>query len=970
MTETLTTTEITGVVDTPAPSPLDFTEGVGTTSPGYALPFLFAWVRGDQTTFDETMLRVDEDIVEMELEHDEGQLPTLAVTIRNPRVGLLDVTRYQWAWIAYQPPNLDPYAAGVFSGPGDFTGTPNGYGSSGATLNTPPALEGTPEYVAAGYVQKGYQVYDGATNPIIPPVPPPPNLGSSPFPPGGASGPPPYTNGNTVVPIFFGELIGVPDDLFAESITLKFLARSMNYIQWKQAVSETLRTPGNYDPVFLKDTERDNPDKILEGWSKLYHVDRCSLEVSASDVLVGEDGTVVFPESPASAIYESVKLKRGQAPLTDVQVQATVHWTQRTLGYVAGPDVNVASYTGETFADGWPKPGHNLGAGWTVETSFVNDPYLLKHTPMWHVTTDTQFYGDMIDYDCAVVSINESVSAPALLGPASIHGIATTNQGGYCDPGGNPLGSVFGGSDPVNRPAKLVEKILYIPLWNLQCQWTLQYKAKREFTEVIYINVTANTQAVLTSPLSTDPAATRVDIELIKDMNGQVGQPVLIYKAWTDFENSFVGQGTLIYPNDPTTPGGLSYQVATNNGIAGTVEPSFSDVPGAITIDNQVRWASLGETPQSTIQDMAYATHYGVGTILNYTQQNFDVNQGALVPTLNSQYYLITEQCETTSTPTKITYTPPATITDQLIFGVAQRTIFVEQFAPPGYPVGNGLIGFDPSTGIYYGSEAIPLPVSQTFLGIPAGGTTDNVTARCYFPTARGRQSVIYAINRARAKIRMRSRAVEVSWECPIEMVLGMSCRMNATLYDPRLPGGVATGKVIKYGMTAKGGKIRGKVTIGCSVGYNAFGSPEADISYAAPVFEPFDDGLNFPLTHLPCDGGSFTETLDAQLAALKPGIAAELIAMAIENPPQPIAPSQSGDGGETIVSTGVGPAAMWTAAKDAAMLPSLMEGYPIGWVCEIDSVTNGPFGGAYTITTTTLELPMGINLSAKSENA
>ena len=155
MTTTLNTTEITGTVATPAPPPLDFTEGVGTASPGYALPFLFAWVSGDQTTFDETMLRVDEDIVDLELEHEEGQIPTLSVTIRNPRAGLLNANRYQWAWIAYQPPNLDPYAEGVFSGPGDFTHTPNGYGSSGATVNTPPAIEGTPEYVAAGYVQKG-----------------------------------------------------------------------------------------------------------------------------------------------------------------------------------------------------------------------------------------------------------------------------------------------------------------------------------------------------------------------------------------------------------------------------------------------------------------------------------------------------------------------------------------------------------------------------------------------------------------------------------------------------------------------------------------------------------------------------------------------------------------------------------------------------------------------------------------------
>ena len=90
---------------------------------------------------------------------------------------------------------------------------------------------------------------------------------------------------------------------------------------------------------------------------------------------------------------------------------------------------------------------------------------------------------------------------------------------------------------------------------------------------------------------------------------------------------------------------------------------------------------------------------------------------------------------------------------------------------------------------------------------------------------------------------------------------------------------------------------------------------------------------------------------------------------MAIQNPPQPITPAKSGEGGIINVTTGVGPIAEWKAAEDAAVLPSLMEGNPIGWVMEIDSVINGPFDGAYTITTTPLELPMGINLSATSEN-
>ena len=179
---------------------------------------------------------------------------------------------------------------------------------------------------------------------------------------------------------------------------------------------------------------------------------------------------------------------------------------------------------------------------------------------------------------------------------------------------------------PTNNPAKLQQKRLIIPLWNLNCSWNLMYRAKREYTEVLFVDVTANTQSILTSPF------VEQDTAVIK-MNGEVGQPIMIYDAWTDFEKSFVPEATLIFPNNPSTPGGLSYQVALNSGYAGDTEPVFSDVPGAITQDNQVQWASLGESPQNTIQEMAFATNYNTGTILNYTAQVFDRNQGALVPT-------------------------------------------------------------------------------------------------------------------------------------------------------------------------------------------------------------------------------------------------------------------------------------------------------------------------------------------------
>ncbi len=935
-------------------------------SPSYPLPFTFAWVDAGETTFEfSTMARVDEEILSIDLKHEEGQIPTLEIEIKNPRIGLLNPSRKQWAWLAYQPPPTSPGPA-PFLAAGDFSMLPNGYGSSGSTNNTPPVVEGTPEYVSAGYVQSGYQVYDGAMTPLLPPVPtPPPPLVESPTPPASPV-PANWTPGTTIIPLFFGELMGVPSDLFAEKITLKFIARPMNYIEAKQAVAETLKIPGNYEPIFLDEKHRDEPDSILEGWSSLYHVDRVTQAVTASDVLVGEDGTTVFAESPPSALYKSLKVKIGQAPLTNVQVQANVHWTQRSVGVVNGPDVNLQTYTGTTFLQDWSAMhGRSLGAGWTVETTYVNDPFMISHTPTWHISSTQTFYGSLADYDCATVSIAEAQSGPALLAPSISGTIYTEYQVGICNPGGNPLGSMFGGSDPVNIPAKAQTASIFVPLWSLNCSWTLRYNAKRDFTEMAVITVNASTQAVLTSP------TVEQDTLLIK-MDGEVGEPLLVYDAWSDFAGQYVGTGQLIFPNDPIMAGGLSYQICTTPGVAGMVEPVFSDVPGEPTADNGVIWTSLGENPQSKIQRMTFSTQYDIGTILVFTPQIFDGNPGTLDDVIGATatYWICIGGSygtpATTDQFTIVKYRPLPTESDQLLFPPAMVTTSANYFDPGGGSLGS--INCTEFSIISGGSGGVTGMIPLTSVpGIPVGGTADNVTARFFFPSARGEESLLYGINRARAKIRMRARAVDVSWDCPFDMVVGMSCRQNATIFDPRLPGGVATGKVISYGMTASKGKMRGHVTIGCSVGYNSFGNPNPDISYSGAAFVPFDDGLVFPLTYLPCDGGLFTETLADQAAAIEAALPAALAAMAIENPPVPTEPQQSGSGGETTTTTGVGPIAMWVATIDAAILPETMESNPIGWTCEILPVTNGPFGGAYAISVTPLELPMGIDLTAAS---
>ncbi len=101
---------------------------------------------------------------------------------------------------------------------------------------------------------------------------------------------------------------------------------------------------------------------------------------------------------------------------------------------------------------------------------------------------------------------------------------------------------------------------------------------------------------------------------------------------------------------------------------------------------------------------------------------------------------------------------------------------------------------------------------------IPIG----DVRRRQYFTTERGLNSVEYLIALARAHLLVRSRAVEVEFQCRFERAVNLSCRKNARLFDGRLPGGQAIGKVINYSFSANGdtGELIGSVTIGCAIGY------------------------------------------------------------------------------------------------------------------------------------------------------
>lgn len=135
-----------------------------------------------------------------------------------------------------------------------------------------------------------------------------------------------WNDGAATHPLFFGRLVGVPDNLFGQVIKMKLLAKPIDYSARLQALAETLKVLPYYDPIWIDTTKLDDPDTILEGYSALWNVDRLTHAVTISDIINGEDGTAVFTQS--DVFYDKVEMKLAGAPLLLCEINAEVNWTQ------------------------------------------------------------------------------------------------------------------------------------------------------------------------------------------------------------------------------------------------------------------------------------------------------------------------------------------------------------------------------------------------------------------------------------------------------------------------------------------------------------------------------------------------------------------------------------------------------------------------------------------------------------------
>lgn len=179
-----------------------------------------------------------------------------------------------------------------------------------------------------------------------------------------------------VMPVLFGRLVGVPQAVQGNAVVLTIMARPSDYDALKRALAETMKVAPNWDPMFINVDSRDDPDTVLEGYTKAWHIDRVDHAVSASDILDGEDGLLDFGDD---FIRDSLAIDPGEPPLTSIRMSAEINWAQAATGTVdftkqlvdaftlagSGDGYSIKSLTGDGLMQDFPEEGDRIGGGWT-----------------------------------------------------------------------------------------------------------------------------------------------------------------------------------------------------------------------------------------------------------------------------------------------------------------------------------------------------------------------------------------------------------------------------------------------------------------------------------------------------------------------------------------------------------------------------------------------------------------------------
>jgi hypothetical protein len=198
-----------------------------------------------------------------------------------------------------------------------------------------------------------------------------------------------HGEGSAVEPLFYGRLVGVPQDLQNEVVRLEFIARPVDYEEQKTELAETLKVAPYWDPVWISEEARLESDSVLESRTQLWHIDRITHEVTVSDIIAGEDGTL---DLGGGYFYDSLSISYTSPPGKVCTVRATAVWVQQATGSVDITDEfppYIETYSADGLIEDWPKAGASIGGGWTFETADWRPYYTFSVTDPFGLTAST-----------------------------------------------------------------------------------------------------------------------------------------------------------------------------------------------------------------------------------------------------------------------------------------------------------------------------------------------------------------------------------------------------------------------------------------------------------------------------------------------------------------------------------------------------------------------------------------------------
>jgi hypothetical protein len=347
------------------------------------------------------------------------------------------------------------------------------------------------------------------------------------------------TSTGDAVEIYRGRLTAIPEDITAETVDLMFIAKPSSYDQQLAILAAELRTLPPYDAAWIDPDKRDDPMVVLESQSALYFVDRVTHNMSITDILIGEDGTVDITAD--DLIYDSLKCgSSGDPPMTSVTMIGHANWKQMASGGFMVPNANGQRFTlsGSSLCSSWPKTGDTIAGGYKVTIGFCND--LLQTSVLQPVQKNwsyenrekTHTVGDVmsssLSYTIFPGNVNafiSNISTQTGSVPAAstvAYEMNVSDEGNVSYTQYDPYASIDGSSsDPVMIPMHVSYNVVAVPIWSIGYGLSLSIDSGANAAETIKFAITADLQPIVTLP---DPTVVTQTIELsTQDLTSDIG---------------------------------------------------------------------------------------------------------------------------------------------------------------------------------------------------------------------------------------------------------------------------------------------------------------------------------------------------------------------------------------------------------------------------------------------------------------